>query len=299
MSESKYPIAIFELIQKGQGSGFIRDDTKNTPNPMEIIFPKNRALINRSVVREESEKNPGTFINVPTRYIYGCELIREADQKKENVLPNPKMDRIEFKNGLLTCAKDGATVGQYNWLKTHAQNLTNEKRLKHLDPIFKEIKPAETSHEINKNEFAIAEAVMYIRNLMTEKGGRFIFQEERVDAICNQFGIYADSYEAKIQALTAYAKHNPVFFLEESKKTEQIVLIQVQHGIKLKVIEFTGNTAMYVKKDIKIKTFSGNLSDEKKVNSLANYFQTVDGREAYELFAAELAAAKSDSLKNN
>lgn len=299
MAESKYPIAIFELVQKGQGSGFVRDDTRNTPNPMEIVFPKNRALINRSVVREKSEKNEGVFINVPTRYIYGCELIKEVDQKKENILPNPRTDRVEFKNGLLTVPKDGATVGLYNWMTTHAQNLSNENRLKHLDPIFKEIKPAETAQEINKNEFAIAEAVMYIRNLMTEKGGKFIFQEERVDAICNQFGIYADSYEAKIQALTAYAKHNPVFFLEESKKSEQIVLIQVSHGVKLKVIEFVGNTAMYVSKDIKIKTFTGNLSDEKKINALANYFQTVDGREAYELFAAELAEAKSNSLKNN
>lgn len=294
--KTKYPIAIFELIQKGSGSGFIRDDTKNSANPVEIIHPKNRALINRSIIRE---KKDDAYINVRTRYIYGSDIIYEADQKKMGIEPNPKRDRVEFKNGLLTVPKDGGTVGLYKWMMSHAQNASNEARPEHLEAIFREIKPAEDAKQVNLNEFEVAEAVLYIKALVTQQGKIYVFQEERINALCNQFGIYAESPDAQVQSLIFFAKQQPGYFLKEAKKSEQVVLIQVHHALKLKVIQFADNTAMYVKKNEKIKSFPGNLSEEKKASALATYFQTVDGKAAYELFAAELAAAKSDSLQNN
>ncbi len=300
-TKSKYPVAIFELLPKGSGSGFIREDTVRSATPIEIIHPKNRVVINRSVVRKESVDGKGNkvFVNVPTRYIYGSQLIYEKDQKLEGLMPNPKVDRIEFKNGLLTVPKDGATVGLYEFMTSHAQNVSNEGRkgLEHLEPIFKEIKPAENAQELNMNEFLMAEAVTYVRSLMTEKGNKgYIFAEERIDALCNLFNVQSETYEQKVSSLLYYAKTNPKHFLIEAKKSEQIAVIEVQHGLKLKVIVFEGNTCLYVNRQEKIKTFAGNLSDEKKINALANFFKSVDGAQSYEIFKAELGAAKEAAL---
>lgn len=296
MSQSKYPIATFELLPHG-GSGFFREDTLRTATPIEIIYPKNRSLINRSVVPKFDEETKA-YINVETRYIYNQPIILRAEQDKKNIKPNPRMDRIEFKNGILTVPKNGATVGLYEFLTNHAQNVTNEKRLDYLKPIFREIKPAENAQSINEVEFLRAEAIMYIKQFVSKKGeNSYQFQEERINALADQFGVVAETPEEKVKGLTHFAYLKPEYFLTEAKKTEQITVIEVSHGIKLKVIEFSGNTAMYVNKNIKIKSFAGNLSsDEKKMAALANYFQTNDGKEAYELFRAELSAAKEANL---
>jgi hypothetical protein len=296
---TKYPIATFELLPNATGSGFFREDTVRTANPIEIVYPKNRALINRSVVRQKDEKTDA-YINVEIRYIYGQPVILKAEQEKMNIKPNPRMDRVEFKNGILTVPKNGATVGLYEFLTNHAQNISNPEHAQHfshLKPIFREIKPAEDAQQINKTEFEIAEAKMYIKQFLSEKNGGYEFQEERIDALANQFNVVAESYEEKVKGLLHYAQLNPVYFITEARKTEQTTLIEVSHALKLKVIEFAGNTAMYVEKDEKIKSFTGNLnSEEKKMKALANWFQTNEASEAYELFKAELSAAKQANL---
>lgn len=297
-TESKYPVAVFELITKGSGSGFIREDTVNTQTPIEIIHPKNRAIINKSVVREKSSKTD-SFVNVPIRYIYGSENIKQKAQTDNGEVPNPKQDRITFVNGFLTVPKDGATVGLYDFMTSHAQNLSNSNRLQHLEPIFKEIKPAEDAKERNFNEFVISEAVMYIRQLCTEKAdGSYSYDEARIEALANQFNVAGNSASIQIEGLLYFAKTNPKYFLTEAKKTEQIAIIEVSHGLKLKIISFEGNVALsnYGGKVEKIKAFAGKISDEKKPSLLANYYMSIDGKDAYELFKAELSAAKEANI---
>ncbi len=132
---------------------------------------------------------------------------------------------------------------------------------------------------------------------MTERAnGKYTYDENRIDALCNQFNVAGASYSAKIEGLLYFAKTQPKHFLTEAKKSEQIAVIEITHGLKLKVISFEGNTAVYIQKKEKIKSFTGNLSDEKKVIALANYFMSVDGKDAYNLFKAELSAAKEAEL---
>lgn len=294
---SKYPVAIFELIpQARSGAGFVREDTIGTKEPVNLIHPKNRVIQNESVKRVPSETDKDVYINVPTRYVYNCPIILKSAQSAAGIQPNPRTDKIIFINGLLTVPKDGAFVGLYDFMKQHGQNESNEAKVDTLQPIFREIKPAEDAHESNFNDFVIVEAIGYIKALVTEKAGKYIYNEERIEALCHLFNVYAETPEQKTTALIAYAKTNPKGFLSQAKANEQTVLIEVQHGLRLKVISFEGNTAVYVGKNVKIKELTGAKSEEAKITALANYFSSIDGKEAYELYRAELAAAKQANV---
>lgn len=291
---SKYPVAIFELIPaSSNGANFVREDTINTPNPVVLVHPKNRVIQNESVKREPSKKDKKIFINVPTRYIYNQEIILKDDQDAQNIKPNPKTDKIVFINGLLTVPKDGGFVGLYNFMKEHAQNLSNPDRVETLSPVFREIKPAEDAHEDNFNDFLIVEAVGYIKALVTEQNGKYVYNEERIDAICPLFNVYAESPEQKVTALIAIAKTEPKSFLEKAKASEQTIAIEINHGIMLKVISIEKNTVVYADQAKKIKEFPGCKDDDAVKTALASYFGSIGGKEAYELFKAELQAAKS------
>jgi hypothetical protein len=307
-TKSKYPVAIFELIPHSKnGANFVREDTIGTANPVVLNQPKNRVIMSESVIKVESKEEKGVFVNVPTRYVYNQEVILKSKQDDMGILPNPKTDKIIFINGLLTVPKDGAFVGLYNLLKTHAQNLTNPDRPVNLDgeplfqPIFREIKPAEDANESNFDEFMIVEAVGYIKGLVTEKGGKYIYNEERIDALTSLFGVYGESVEQKTTALIAYAKADPQGFLVKAKANEQVMNIEVQHALKLGVISFEGNTVIYPGEiPEKIKSFGGReMSEAKKISALANYFSIVDGKDAYMVFKAKLLSAKEEALKQN
>ncbi len=291
-TQSKYPVAMFELIPAaGQnGSGFVREDTVNSKNPITIIHPKNRVIQNESIVRQ---KSGDVYINVPTRYVYNQPIILVKDQEAANIKPNFRTDKILFVNGLLTVPKDGAFVGLYEFMTKHAQNLSNPDRVTTLKPLFVEIKPSEDAHEENFTDFLITEAVSYLKQFVTEDKGKYSYNDARIDAICPLFNVYAESSEQKISALIAVAKKTPKIFLETVKKNEQTAEIEIQHGVKLNVLSFEGNTAfgMYSGQPEKIKSFVGNVKDKEK--ALANYFMSDEGKEAYGIFKAELTEARN------
>lgn len=296
-TEQKYPVAIFELIPINKiGSGFEREDTLNLPEDQKvrIIHPKRRVIINESVVRTESTKNPGTFVNVPTRYIYNQEVIIKENQEKENMSTSLINDKIVFINGLITVPKDGAYVGLYEFLTTHAQNISNPDRLDSLQPIFREIKPAADAHDKNVNDLLQAQAMGIILKLVKQKGDAYEYQEEQINSLCSIFGTYAETPQQQVSALMAIAKAKPQDFLNAAKEGEQVVAIEIKHAIKLKLIGIVGNIIAYNEgENPKIKEFSNaQNTDEKKFTALGNYFQKVEGKEAYELFKARLEAAK-------
>lgn len=307
MTASKYPVAIFELISASAiGAGFVREDTINSKDPVYIVHPKNRVIMSESVVPRESETEKGVFVNVPTRYIYGSPIILKEEQDQKGVKPNPMTDKINFINGFITVPKNGAYVGLYNMLKSHAQNLSNPEAPKDLDgnfiltPIFREIKPAEDAENTSLSEFLKSESVMYIRQFVNEKGGHYTYNEERIEALAVLFGVYGETVQQKTEALVAFAKTDPQIFLTKAKANEQTVLIEISHAIRLKVISFEGSSAVYVpepgEQPTKIKTFTGRISEDNMPNKLADYFGTVDGKQAYDLFKAKLDAAKQKIL---
>ncbi len=294
---SKYPVAIFELIPaSSNGANFVREDTIGTANPVVLIHPKNRVIQNESVKRVQSATDKKVFVNVPTRYIYNQEITLKSKQVEMNIQSNPKTDKIVFINGLLTVPKDGAFVGLYNFMQEHAQNLSNKDRVETLTPIFREIKPAEDAHQDNWNDFLIVEAVGYIKALVTEQGGKYIYNEERIDALCPLFNVYAESPEQKTTALIAIAKVDPKGFLEKAKASEQTIGIEINHALALNVIAIETSTVIAVERNAKIKEFPGCKDAAAVKDALASYFSSVGGKEAYDLFKAELQAAKSANI---
>jgi len=295
-TEKKYPVAIFELIPRNrQGSGFVREDTLKSDNPIRIIHPRNRVIINRSVVRVPSKRDPKVMVEETTRFIYGQEEIFVKAQEEMKISPNPNRDKITFINGLFTVPKDGAFVGLYEWFMTHAQNETNPNRIARLKPLFREIKPAQQAHDKNVPDFKVTKAMGIIMKLVKEKGGKYEYEEEAINNLANQFGVQADSPSQQVQALIAIAKTMPDHFLSEAEKGIQTVSIEIKHALQLRLIQIEGNVIAY-NDGTKIKEFSNAQNTEaKKLSALGSYFQKVDGKEAYELFKQKLAAAKETS----
>lgn len=295
---SKFPVAIFELLPTGR-SGFIREDTlhERKEDQIEIRFPKKR-WINRASVVLQRDETLDADVEVPIRWVKNSPYYLEKDILSRNL--KITFDRPEFVNGLLTVGRTGNTVGLYDFLKNHAQNATNAKRVSRLKALFKEIIPSAKSKKFNGDEFDIAEAVTYLRQFVKKTATGFEYQEERIDALCTEFNAYADEYDTKMELLLKIAKEMPLDFLDKAKKTEQMAVIHVNHGITMKVITFEGNTAMYLDGTKKIKSFAGNLPTlDKKVTQLANFFQTADGKAQYEEFLEKLKAAKDADVNNN
>lgn len=289
-----YEIAIYQLIPKS--SGFIKEGTAGTANPEEIKFPKNRRIQNKSVRYVKDAE--GITQAEKIRYLNGVNIIEEETQKAKNYLPNPHDDVIDFKNGLFSVSNFGSTVGLFKFMREHAANGSNPNRPAddRFEVIFTELKPSEEATKSSDHDFLIAETLIYLKNLRVEKGGEYIYQEDRIGLLATEFGVHGDSAAIKLTALVEIAKMNPLKFLDIAKKSEQVALIEVNHALDLKVISFDGNTAMYVDKNEKIKSFTGNLSDDKKRVQLANWFKTVDGEEAYKVFKVELEAARDAKI---
>jgi hypothetical protein len=292
MADKKPEIAIFELIKPSSTSGFIRKGTERDAVPDEIKYPKWRGIVNRSVMYEYSEEHKAE-IPVKTRYISGVPIIKEEDQVKRGFIPNYKEDLIGFINGYMTVTNYGSHVGLYSFMMNHARNESNPNRPKDqkFKPLFRQLKLDEKAKETFNLDFAIGEALMYVKGLTSKQGSEYVFAEERIDLLCRELGVAAEHYSEKITALNAFAKTMPIQFLDKAKKSEQTVLVEIEHAIKLKVIAFEGNTAMYVKNPEKIKAFTGNMGEEKKMTALGAWFKSVDGKDAYEKFKVELQAA--------
>ena len=290
------PVAIFELIpHSSQGAGFVREDTIGTPNPIRIIHPKTRVIMNTSVVRAESEKTPGTFVNIPIRHIYGQETILQKQQEAENMTTSTR-DKIIFINGFLTVTRDGANVGLYDFLMANAQNITNENRVDNggtITPVFRQVKAEENAGKQNHIEFKQTEAIAYISKLVKKlDDGSFEYDEDGIDILCGTHGIHAAGSGQKINALIAFAKTDPDAFLAEAKTSEQKMFIEIKHALALKVISMEGTIIAYADNTPIKKLSNAQNTDEKKVNALAAFFSKVENRDAYDLFQQKLAEAK-------
>lgn len=298
--EKKYPVAIFELIPKNRvGSGFVREDTLNTPDPIRILYPKNRSVMNKSIVQVKTKDESGDeiWVDTPIRYIYGqSEILKEKQEQSK--METSLRDKIVFINGYLTVPKTGSFVGLYKFMMSHAQNETNPDRIERLRAIFREIKPAKQAAEGNKLDFQIAQAMGIIMKLVKEKKEGYEYDEAGINVLCAPFNVHADSPSEQVAALVAIAKARPLVFLEEAKKGVQTVSIEIKHAIQMRVIKIDGAAITYSDGTVIKKFSNAQNTDEKKLEALGSYFQKVDGKEAYEIFKIKLDAAKAEAVNS-
>lgn len=304
MSKPKYDVLILELIPESKnGSGFEREDTVNLPEDQKvrIIHPKNRVILNTSIIQQPSKNDPKVMVNVVTRVIYGQEEIIKTNQEEAKMTTSLR-DKIVFINGFRMVPNDGAFVGEYKWAKSHAQNESNPNRPLNtagnplLHPVFREVRAEKTAQDKNIYDLQLAQALGFINEkLVKQKGGEYTYIEEEIETVAANFAISADSPAQKVAALIAFAKAKPDVFLATAKSSEQTVNIEIKHAVQLKLIAIDGLMVKYTEgENPVIKTFSNaQNTDEKKLAALGSYFQKVEGKEAYELFKQRLEAAKA------
>lgn len=291
------PEVLFLELCGLQNSGWVMDGTENTPTPVQLRAP-GVCFIPASGFRKKKKEN-GKFENEAIRWIKNCPFITVQEQKEHGYERNASEDIIMIEKGYATIVKNGETEALYDYLEQAYYNETNPDRVASATKLYRVIKTDEVREKFNDEEFLAAEAVTYVGTLKAKQGKSYRYNEERIDGICKLLNIYADGYPDKLYAILEVAKKRPEWFLTTVGKFEQTTLTEVSHCLEMNVIKFSGNTVEYCNKEkVIISLGSGRISQEIKMEKLADWLRTQEGHEAYMELKAELEAAQEMALKN-
>lgn len=295
--ENNAEVAVFELIDR-QGSGFIRIGTEKMPEPDEIDVAGYRQILAKSAFRQgKGKKDPktnlktGPYDRIAIRYRADSDSIMPAEQDEANSAESYENDRIVFKNGRIVVINEGLTKGLFAFLRHDSRNVTNPKRIPGVKGVYREIFPERENENDLSDIFTENAAVSYVESLITDKTpGKFQYDENRLIALCQYWGVVADSNGSRLKSLVALAKHKPAEFLQKSQAFEEQTMTEIAHAVKLGVIKFEANRVTMG--DKVLFSFSDKLTEKQKYNALSGFFQTHDGDGKYREFAIELSAAK-------
>jgi len=293
-AKEKVPTIFIELVDK-KGSGFILDGTEGTRYEVELNCPSVYFVPSESFrYKDKVEDGKTTRVLERIRFqMNNPELSVEA-QDKAGWKPQPRQDKIMILNGSATFAREGANVGTYDYILQNIEfNASNPDILSNARPIYKVVDLNKLQEEKNEGELMAHEARSFVYSLQEKKAGVWIYQTERIDALCELFNVYAELPSSKVEALAGIATRMPDMFLNKVVKFEQTITTLVAHALQLNVIKFEGNTATYIGKNKIIKNLgAGKMAEDEKVEILATYLRTKDGYEAKQELEAEVSAAK-------
>lgn len=300
-AKEKVPTVFVELVDK-KGSGFILDGTEGTRYEVELNCPSVYFVNSESFRYKDSVDDKGKPTRILERIRFqknNPEISLEA-QDKAGWKPQPRQDKIMILNGNATFAREGGNIGTYDFIMQNVEyNASNPDLLPNARPIYKVIDLNKLQEEKNESELVAHEARSFVYSLQEKKAGTWIYQTERIDALCELFNVYAELPSSKIEALAGIATRMPDMFLNKVVKFEQTISTLVAHALQLNVIKFEGNTAAYIGKNKIIKNLgAGKMSEEEKVESLATYLRTKDGYEAKQELEAEVLAVKEKKADN-
>lgn len=303
--EEKPPMIFIELVDQGN-SGFIQDDTIGTPTPMQLRAPGIRFIPNEGYRRGKkidlvNGKEKEISFNEKIRYIKNEVIISLSEQKRLGIEPSPlaREDKIPIEKGYATIVREGATIGLYDFIMEAYYNESNPDRSEKATAIYRVLKLDEKAEQFNEDELIAADAIKYVGSLYQKVGkNQYQYHEDRIRAICEYLGVFAETNATRIQALMSLAKQRPAWFVEKATKLEQTTITEVTHALELNIIRFNNNTAEYVDKDKIIKSLgAGKYSHDQKIGKLADYLRTSEGHEAYMELKAEIEVALAKELK--
>jgi len=275
-------------------SGFVRDETSGTPyedrldRPSKLVIPSEGYMY-----------GPDNKTLVPIRYIAGCPEIEVSEQKKMGIEPHKGVvDKIIIEK-TMRVYEDGADVGKYRYLKNVLYRSDLEKR-GNATPLFTVIDVNKAEEDAIILEEMETEAVGLVYALQSRKGSEFVYQEERIDTWCDFFSIFAETYPQRIRALVTKAKSDPKDFIHRVKVLEQTAETYVTHALQLNVIKFEGDSVVYLTKNKVLKNIQGlnSMKKEQKIEEVAQYLLSNDGKAAYEELKVEVEIAKKQKEKN-
>lgn len=289
MPTKKVPTIFIEVYDK-RDSGFVQDNTEGTRHEVRLDCPSRLNIPNVSWRRMEDG-----ISNEEIRWIANQSVISMEEQKKRGIQPNrvTNVDKIFIDKGSASVAREGANIGLYDYLTETFFNASNPNRSENASKLFKVVDLNKIQEEKNEMEVARHEAIGFVYSLQEKKGKEWVYQIERVNALCELFSVYAELPATKIELLAQTARLYPMDFMQTVTKFEQTVSTMVAHALQLNVIKFDGNVSTYATKNKIIKNLgTGKLSKEAQIEELATYLRTKDGYEAYQELTAEVEAAK-------
>ncbi len=287
--EQKVPTIFIEVYDK-RDSGFVQDNTEGTKFEVRLDCPSRLNVPNVSFRRK-----PDGVSNEKIRWIAGEDEISFEEQKRKGIEPNRNatIDKIFIDKGSASIADEGANRGLYRYMNDTFFNASNPDRSSSASKLFKVVDLNKIQEEKNELEYIRHDARGFVYSLQEKKGKEWVYQTERIDALCELFNVYAELPSTKIEMLAKTATLYPKDFMEKVTKFEQTVNTMVAHALMLNVMKFEGNTAVYISKDKIIKNLgAGKIAKDEQVEQLATYLRTKDGYEAYQELQAEVAAAK-------
>lgn len=287
--KDKVPTIFIEVYDR-RDSGFVQDNTEGTKHEVRLDCPSRLNIPNVSFRRKEDG-----ISNEKIRWIAGEDVISIEEQKKRGIEPNrvSNVDKIYIDKGTASVADEGANRGLYRYLNDTFFNASNPNRSDNAAKLFKVVDLNKIQEEKNELEIARHDAKGFVYSLQEKKGKEWVYQTERINALCELFSVYAELMPTKIEMLAKTATLYPVDFMEKVTKFEQTVNTMVAHALQLNVIKFDGNVSTYANKNKIIKNLgTGNMKNDVKIDELATYLRTKDGYEAYQELVAEVEAAK-------
>ncbi len=302
----KPPMVFIELVDQGN-SGFIQDDTANTPTPNQLRAPSIRFIPNEGMRRGRrvdivGGKGKVVTFNERIRYIKNEEIISLAEQKRLGIEPSglAREDKIPIERGYATIVREGASVGLYDYITQAYYNDSNPDRSEKATAIYRVLQIDKQAEAHNQDELIAADAIKYVGSLYEKIGkNSYRYNEDKINAICEFLSLFAETPATRIQALMSHAKQRPEWFLDKVTKLEQTTITEVTHALELNVICFKGNVAEYVAKDKILKSLGARkMTQEQKITCLADWLRTAEAHEAYIELKAEIDIAKSKSIQN-
>lgn len=286
-----------ELVDQRDG-GWRMDAANGEPNPFgaKITSPSAEFIPNRGFRKARVKNAEGKFeeYNEEIRYIKNQRELSVEKQRMLGITPskNKLEDKIIIKRGGFSVTREGAYISLFDYLKDVYYNASNTNRSSSAKKIFRVIEVGKSDEQFNESEIAYAEAVQFISQLRHKSGNKFVYDEQKIDALCQLFLVYGETPAGKMAGLVGHAKKDPENFLHMALKLIQTVQTNIAYGLELSVIKFDGNVACYCNKDKVITDFGrGNLGQEKKIDKLADFFAAPENKAALDEFMVELEAA--------
>lgn len=301
---AEVPVLFIRLCDQ-RPSGFILDDGKRgTPDQTQLMAPLARFIPNfgyRQVEKEEirNGKKVKTKIHEPIRYIKEQTEISADRQRELGIFRSrsAKEDLIEIRRGEFSVAREGSWIGLYDYIKEAFYNKSNPNRSQRATAIYEEILPGAKEQELNEYDMMLADAIKFIGKFYQRTAKGYSYREEKIDALCELFAVFAETPAGKITALNAMAKGDPKGFLEKAEKFEQTNLANVAHALQLNVIQIKDGVVAYVDKDKMIMHLgSAPMSSTAQIERIAELLETPDFTAAKEELLFELECAKEKQL---
>src|ERR1019366_1488010 len=138
------------------------------------------------------------------------------EQNKRGIKPNQRSvaDKIMVKNCRMSVAREGANVGLFDYLVKNVEfNESNSDILPEARPIYKIIDLNKIDEVENENAMLQNEAMSFVFGLQTKRGDIYVYQEDRINNLCELFSVFAETFPKKVKLLADNAKLYPVDFM--------------------------------------------------------------------------------------